>query len=109
MLTVNEKIELLNKLVDNAEFMAAYHNVESKSDLQKLFAQYGVELACEEIDVFVNALTAGNDELDEHSLESVSGGIGPEKIFGWAWSIVKKTGKWAWEKGKELANWEANQ
>jgi hypothetical protein len=27
-------------------------------------------------------------------------------VFKLAWGIVKKTGKWAWEKGRELANWE---
>lgn len=106
MMTLEEKAIALNKLVENEEFLNAYHKVESKNELQQLFAQYGVELEKEEVDAFVSALNGGNEELDENALDNVSGGVDPVTVFKWAWGIVKKTGKWAWEKGRELANWE---
>lgn len=106
MMTLAEKALALDKLVENAEFMNTYHKVESKDGLQKLFAQYGVALEKEEIDAFVFALNSSSEELDENTLDNVAGGVDPMTIFGWAWGIVKKTGKWAWEKGRQLANWE---
>ena len=106
MMTMDEKALALEKLAQNDAFMAAYQKVESKEDLQKLFADNGVALEKEEIDAFVAALNAGAEELSEDALDGVAGGVAATKIFEWAWKIVKKTGKWAWEKGKELANWE---
>lgn len=106
MMNLEEKALALNALTENEEFLNAYRKVESKDELQKLFAQYGVELEREEIDAFVSALNGGNEELDEAALDNVAGGVGPATVFKWAWGIVKKTGKWAWEKGRQLANWE---
>ena len=39
MMTLEEKALELEKLTDNEEFLAAYHKVESKNDLQQLFVQ----------------------------------------------------------------------
>lgn len=105
MMTLDEKALALDKLVENEEFLNAYHKVEAKTELQELFAKYGVELSKEEIDAFVSAVN-GNEELDETSLDAVAGGVEPLTIFKWAWGVVKKTGKWAWNKGRQLANWE---
>lgn len=106
-MTMAEKALAMEQLTENEAFLAAYQKVESKGELQQLFAQYGVELEKEEVDAFVDALKGTGDELDAEALDNVAGGAyGPEDIFGWAWSIVKKTGKWAWNKGRELANWE---
>ena len=109
MMTLEEKALELEKLTDNEEFLAAYHKVESKNDLQQLFVQQGVELESEEIDAFVSALNGNNEELDADARDSVAGGVDPLTVFKWAWNVVKKTGKWAWEKGKQLANWEDNR
>lgn len=108
MMTLEEKTLAMEKLVENTEFMNAYHKVESKSALQQLFAQYGVTLEKEEIDAFVSALNGASEELNVNALENIAGGAGikPEQVLGWAWNIVKTTGKWAWEKGRQLANWE---
>ena len=106
MMNLEEKVQAVNALAENEEFLNAYRKVESKDELQKLFAQYGVALEREEIDAFVSVLNGGNEELDEAALDNVAGGAGAEDVFKWAWGIVKKTGKWAWEKGRELANWE---
>lgn len=106
MMTLEQKALALDKLVENEEFLNAYHSVESKDELQKLFAQYGVELEKEEIDAFVSALKGDEAELDEDALDNVAGGVDPVTVFKWAWGIVKKTGKWAFKKGQELANWE---
>jgi len=74
---MNEKLIKITELIQNEEFNARADSTSSPEELLALFAQYGVELTEEELRGF--AAPAG--ELDEASLETVSGGWSSIKNF----------------------------
>ena len=57
-MTNEEKIALLEKLADNDAFLADIAKAESKDQLQEAFANYDLELTCEEVDAFVAKLNS---------------------------------------------------
>ena len=102
-----EKSAVLEQLAENKEFLQAISAAQSKCDIQKACADFGLEMTREEVDALVQMLNdASNNELNEDSLESVSGGVSAGTVFSWAWKGVKKVSKYAWDAGRKLANWE---
>lgn len=100
-----EKTVAFEKLVDNDEFLTAIANAESKSQIQDIFASYGLELSRDEVDSFVAALeSVGSGELNEDTLESVAGGTA--QFWIWTYKGIKAIAKKAWNAGKKFANWE---
>ena len=108
-MTNEEKIVLLEKLTDNDAFLADIAKAESKDQLQEVFANYGLELTCEEVDAFVAKLNNETaDELNEDALEDVAGGVDAAWVFKTAGKAIKKVAKFCWNAGKKLADWEDN-
>ena len=72
----NQKLEALFK---SAEFKAAAENVTTAEELQALFAKNGVEMSLDDVyelcGQIATQVQAGDGELSEDALESVSGGI----------------------------------
>lgn len=63
------------ELAKNDAFLAAVAACETNEEIQKAFAAEGVELTAEEVAEFVKTVADNtSDELDEGSLENVSGG-----------------------------------
>lgn len=88
--TLTEKIQ---KLFQDEAFMTKMNEVTEAEDLKALFASHGIELTDEELVEFVKApmdskMGENEGELDEASLDEVSGGI-VEK----SWKALKKTWK----------------
>ena len=74
---MNEKQAKIAELIENEEFNKKAEGAASTEALVALFAEYGVEVTEEEINDLVASAGA---ELDESSLEDVSGGVGPAVI-----------------------------
>lgn len=69
-----ENQEKLQALESNGEFQKSLENAETPDDVQRIMAQYGVEMSVEEIRQMIQE---PEGELQETDLEDVSGGCGP--------------------------------
>lgn len=104
-----ERSKKLVEIISDGEKLAVLNGAASKEELQESLKQYGVELAEEEVDSFINEmnqLAREGEELDASSLEAVSGGAG---ITGWtvittAYSWGKDWIKAGWNVGKWAAS-----
>ena len=96
--------EKITGLLENEAFKAELKNAESKDDLQKTFAKFGVDLTREEVDALASQIemSLSNDELPIEQLEQVAGG----GLLGDLWGIAKDVWGGCWKKGKQFANWE---
>ena len=100
--TLTEKIQ---KLFQDEAFMAKMSEVAEIEDLKALFESYGVGLTDEELAEYVKAPLGDKanemeEELDESSLDEVSGG----GLVGASWKALKftwKQSKKVWGGGKE--------
>ena len=106
-MTDDKKRELMEKLSEDESFLSEMKQVESKPELQKHFARYGLDLSVEEIDGIAKAFEAAAD------LENVAGGVlfevGAGTVFWWAIKGTARIAKKCWNAGKKFANWEQNQ
>lgn len=75
---MEEKQAKLEELMKDEAFVKAMFSKESSEEVQKLFAENGVELTMEEIEglaaAILQAAPEGNGELSEDALDSVAGG-----------------------------------
>lgn len=76
---MEEKQVKLEELMKDEAFLDAIFSKESSEEVQKLFAEKGVELTMEEIDGLAAAILQAsqeqNGELSVDTLDSVAGGI----------------------------------
>lgn len=95
-------VRKLVELKDNKEFVSEMGEAHDADTIQKVYAKYGIELTTEEAEqVYEGALAFdGNPEMDEESLELVSGGGFTKTLFkasinllcyfaGAAWAEIK--------------------
>ena len=79
---------VLNKLMEDKEFVEKMLSQETPEDVQKLFHENGVEFTMDEVMALGRELdrlsNAGNGELDEQALEDVSGGVVITAATAWA-------------------------
>ena len=76
--------EKLQELLNDDAFAEGYAAAETKEDLQKLFADHGVELTMEDIDSLLADIPDekdSDDELTDDALEDVAGGAGLIRII----------------------------
>jgi len=78
------KNERINELLMDKDFQQKSLTITTKEDVQSLFAEFGIEMTNEEVEIFLVQLGAmlskeQSTELTEDDLENVAGG---------AWSIV---------------------
>lgn len=75
---MEEKQAKLEELMKDEAFVDAIFSKESSEEVQKLFAEKGVELTMEEVEglaaAVLQAAPEGNGELSEDALDSVAGG-----------------------------------
>lgn len=75
---MEEKQAKLEELMKDEAFLDAMFSKESSEEVQKLFAEKGVELTMEEVEglaaAILQAAPEGNGELSEDALDSVAGG-----------------------------------
>ena len=74
-------MDMSNKVMEifgNEQFKAAVANVTTPEDMQKLIAEYGLELTVDEVielcGQIVKAMNSG-DEIGEDELDNVAGGV----------------------------------
>lgn len=76
---MEEKQAKLEELMKDEAFVNAMFSKESSEEVQKLFAEKGVELTMEEVEdlaaAILEAAPKGEGELTEGALDSVAGGI----------------------------------
>lgn len=78
MATIEKRFQDASALLEKEEFLGKLKTVESDEECQKLFAEYGVELSIEDIQLMVkeSAKASGeNGELSAEELENVAGGF----------------------------------
>lgn len=78
-------------LMDNKDFVLKMLSQETAGDVQKLFAENGVDISMDEVNELGRQLekqTCADDGLSEDALESVSGGIAAETA-ALIWAGVK--------------------
>ena len=83
----NTKLTELSTLLENRDFVMTMLGQETPEDVQKLFADNGLELTMDEvmeIGAEIDRFANGGEELDEAALENVSGGA-----LATAWLIAK--------------------
>ena len=100
----------LKELLQNTKFLGEMEQTNSVEELKQVFNKNGLDLSIEEIKAFAKAMATmhkTDEEISESDLEAVAGGFGG--FAGWvimtAYSILKDTGKAAWNFGKKCANW----
>ena len=75
---MEEKQAKLEELMKDEAFLDAIFSKESSEEVQKLFAEKGVELTMEAVEglaaAVLQAAPEGNGELSEDALDSVAGG-----------------------------------
>ena len=106
---MNAKNEKLTALMENKVFVAKIAAMEEPEDVQKAFAEEGVDFTLEEINFIAEQIMAGNsEELNEMQLDAVSGGVDPVSativVFGLikiGADIMTEVNKSRKEKGKK--------
>lgn len=72
---MDERIQKIKELLESNDFGNEIKDFETAEEFQDAFKKHGVELTLEEVDsVLVQAALANGAEIDESSLEQVSGG-----------------------------------
>lgn len=89
-----ESANKLNLLLEDKEFMMKMLGQDSEQDVQKLFAENGVEMTLEEVDSLGATLDKcfkklDSDELDEDALEDVAGGFAITLVGVSGWAVAK--------------------
>lgn len=93
---MNSVTEKIQELIHDSDFVESLLNMEDNTDVQKAFAERGVDLSLDQIDSIAEMAFGANDELDETQLETVAGGgleeigviiDGIKTIFGWLTEI----------------------
>ena len=74
---MEEKFVQVNELLKDESFIEELKTAENDEDVQKLFAAKGIDLSLDEIAQMVqeSIVAHNNGELDENSLDNVSGGV----------------------------------
>jgi len=95
---VISNIDKIQELMQDNSFVESLMKMEENADVQKAFAERGVELTLEQIDSIAELAFGSNTELDEAQLESVAGGgleeigviiSGIKTLFGWLTEVNK--------------------
>lgn len=68
-------MEQFEALVNDELFVEKLTKLETNEEVQKAFAERGIGFTMEEIDQIVEKLYGDKSELNEDSLENVSGGV----------------------------------
>lgn len=78
-----EKINLINAMMEKPEVQVKAKQCKNAAELQRLFAENGVDLTVDEVEVFLSEVAEAvavklheNQELSEGDLDDVSGGLG---------------------------------
>ena len=75
---MNTKLEKIQAVMENREFVAKIAAMEEPEEVQQAFAEVGIEFTLDEISYIAKQVMSGNtDELDEEQLEAVAGGVDP--------------------------------
>ena len=77
---MNMDNEKLKSVLEDKAFVEALSKMESNVEVQKAFAERGINFTVEEIDFIAEHLYGGEEGLDDAQLENVSGGIALETI-----------------------------
>ena len=77
---MNETVERVKVLMADPEFVESLTRMEDNTEVQKAFAERGVELSLEDINTIAEVAFGSDGELDEAQLEGVAGGV--------AWEII---------------------
>lgn len=72
---MESRVEILKKVMGDSEFVETIVAMEDPADVQKAFADKGVDFTIDEINMIARQAFGGDDELDENELEDVAGGI----------------------------------
>lgn len=78
--------DAFNKLMEDEQFVQSMLSKETPEQVQVLYSENGVELTIEDVNEIGNMLNSldNNGELDESSLDSVSGGVVVDAALCWA-------------------------
>lgn len=103
---MEEKLNKIEALANDEKFIDQMKKASSKEDLQRVFAEFGVDLTREEIDAIAEAIEKMmSDELNENDLENAAGGVSALAILGWAWKGAKAIAKPCFKAGVRFTNW----
>lgn len=74
---MEERFVKASELLEKEDFLAKLKEVDNDPDVQKLFAENGVDLSLEDIDLMCKQAIIKNakDELSEEDMDNVAGGI----------------------------------
>ena len=72
--------EKLKAVLEDKAFVDAISKMESNVEVQKAFAERGIDFTVEEVDLIAEQLYGDDKELNDTQLENVSGGIALETI-----------------------------
>lgn len=87
---MNVSLEKITALMEDREFVAQIAAMEEPEDVQKAFADRGVDFTLEEINFIANQVMSGNsEELDEAQLEAVAGGVDPVTVIVVVCGLIK--------------------
>jgi len=93
---MDSKIDKIQELIHDSSFVDGLMKMEENSDVQKAFAERGIDLSLEEIDRISEMAFGSSEELNEAQLENVAGGgleeigvivDGIKTVFGWLTEI----------------------
>ena len=103
---MDNRIELAQKALEDKAFVEKLLSLEEPEDVQKAYAEKGVDLTLDEVKMMGQMLAAdGNEaELDANQLDAVSGGVALATITAIVGGVTliidvgtyhrKKYGKW---------------
>ena len=96
----------LEEILSNEQLMKIIGKVETKREMQQVFADNGLKLSDEEIDGFINMMNhlCSAEELNSDELAQVSGGVAPWAIFVFSYNIISKFAKKFWNLGRDFAD-----
>jgi len=105
---MESKETMINKLVEDGDFLEAMKKAESKDDIKAVFSQFGLELSNEEIDGFTKMIEKdlAGEELGDEELETVSGGVSRLQVLTWMYKGAKAVAKICFKAGQKFADWE---
>ena len=87
---MNAKTEKITALMEDREFVAKIAAMEEPEEVQKAFAEQGVDFSLEEINFIANQVMNGNsEELNEDQLEAVAGGVDPVTVTVVVCGLIK--------------------
>jgi len=98
----SKNFDMLKEALEDEQFVATVCEATSEAEFSALLTEKGIELTSEETAAYFDAVQQGMSdeaELDEGSLDDVSGGLllGPSFIIGVP-VIIGIISKWKWRR-----------